>query len=903
MKIEDTTVFDESTLIECRLDEMVNIQPSYTKKSYSQDFDFNAQIDKELARQEEIFQHELNDLIGNPIKPKIGQGPDLHIGFDTEFVSGKTENIVLSLQFYIVGECGSFTKVIYPTGATKQDRPSFYKTISSLVLEAFEKGIIIEWPRDIYICGFFLRVDLPGFKDFSHFKKKIKNVGGKVATLGAKVKVGLDIDVEYNESDHDDVTHLNDFDNVVKKQPIYLNSDDGYIRLLQVKFIDVKTHSDPGARLADIGDLLNLPKLEIPKNHSIERMDLLLKDDPEAFEEYGIRDAEIAVKYFLELLDFAEKHTGKRALNVSASGLATNIFRSQIKEAKIDFNKAFGLKQVRSEYWNSDTNRISAETKTVSNDMFSIVEPFIANCYNGGRNECYAFGPTSIDVWNDFDLAGAYTTGLVDLRHIDYENFKFSCDVNDFKGHVLGFALVEFNFPPDTKYPSLPVRGANNVLFYTLSGLSYCTAPEIEVALNLGCSIKIKHGVLLPWLEGDQRLFEPYVTYIRDLRKSYLKKSLKELYAKLLGNSLYGKTAQGLKEKNVFDTGRLKSVKLPHSELTNAAIAAHTTGFIRAVLSEQIASIPAHRQVVSATTDGFITDATFNELNLSGPMTMRFQALCNRVAPDSNMLELKHKVRQVVAMKTRAQSTALAYEGEEIILAKGGVSPPVPKEEHNAYMVDLFLNRKPGDKTFTRPFTSIRDQWNKDTDVVRNERPITLNLEFDFKRRLFNPTVRSVVDNEHVSLDSTPWKSLDQAERARAIFDGWRRKQCLKTIDNWYDYEDHYQFSVVRDRLRLSGKKSGIRDSGSGTKDVFRRLFLRAYTQELCGLTKSKSNVDLAAWLTQQGYPTTTDELKNAKRAPFIEHVIPRTERMEEFALLLCKNFPNISINNFFEIN
>jgi hypothetical protein len=172
MKIEDTTVFDESTLSECRLDEMVNIQPSYTKDFDGDEFDFNAQIDKELARQEEIFEHVLNDLVGDPTQAKIGQGPDLHIGFDTEFVSGKTENIVLSLQFYIVGECGSFTKVIYPTGATKQDRPSFYKTISSLVLEAFEKGIIIEWPKDIYICGFFLRIDLPGFKDFSHFKKK-----------------------------------------------------------------------------------------------------------------------------------------------------------------------------------------------------------------------------------------------------------------------------------------------------------------------------------------------------------------------------------------------------------------------------------------------------------------------------------------------------------------------------------------------------------------------------------------------------------------------------------------------------------------------------------------------------------------------------------------------------------
>ena len=85
-------------------------------------------------------------------------------------------------------------------------------------------------------------------------------------------------------------------------------------------------------------------------------------------------------------------------------------------------------------------------------------------------------------------------------------------------------------------------------------------------------------------------------------------------------------------------------------------MAAHTTGFIRAVLSEQIAGIPSHRKVLSATTDGIITDAIVTELDLSGPISKRFQALCERVSPGSNMLELKHQVRQVVAMKTRGSN-------------------------------------------------------------------------------------------------------------------------------------------------------------------------------------------------------------------------------------------------------
>ena len=309
------------------------------------------------------------------------------------------------------------------------------------------------------------------------------------------------------------------------------------------------------------------------------------------------------------------------------------------------------------------------------------------------------------------------------------------------------------------------------------------------------------------------------------------------------------------------------------------------------------------QKIISATTDGFITDAEYSELNLSGPMALRFQALCERVSPDSKMLELKHRVRQVVAIKTRGQITGLAYDDDDLILAKCGVSPPSSTEDVNDYMLQLFLNRQAGDKTETKPFTSIREQWNKDLDVVRDTREIVLNLEFDFKRQLHDPLTNCVADIDHIYLDSMPWSNVHEAERSRAIFDGWRRKRCLKTLDDWHDCDDHYQFSIAKDRLKISGKNAGIRNSGKGTTDVFRRLFLRAYSQELCGLTKSKTYSEVADWLTNQGYLTTTDELKNAKRALFINHVIPCTDRMRQFASILCTGFPNININQFFEIN
>ena len=780
-------------------------------------------------------------------------------------------------------------RVVYPRGSLKRERPSFNRVIVSLLIDAMESGAILEWPNKVVVCGFFLRIDLQAFGDMATLKDKVDNVAGRVASVKSSVEVELD---------DEEVARL------LHNRTVLAADRDGFFRSLKVRFIDIGGHVAAGTSLAQVGDLLELPKLDLPDGYTKDRMDLLLQGDKQAFEAYGLRDAEIAVHFYLRLLDFAEKVTGSRSLPATASGLAVKYFKKQLEDSGVNFNAAFGVQETSSTSWSSTSGSVVTRKLRSPIPMRTFFESFAASCYSGGRNECYAFGPTDVGVYNDFDLAGAYTTGMVDLRYIDYENFRVSHDPADFVGHVLGFAYVHFAFSEGTRFPSLPVRNQNNGLIYPLSGFSYCTAPEIEVALNLGCALEIQHGIVIPWRDGDDRLFEPYVLQIRALRKSFVKGSLDELYAKLLGNGLYGKTAQGLKKKTVFEARAMKSVELQHSILTNAAIAAHTTGFIRAVLSEQIASIPAHRTVISATTDGFITDADETELKLDGPMATRFQALCERVAPGSKMLERKHKVRQLIAIKTRGQVTALPFDGEPVILAKAGVSPDVATAEHNDYMMELFMRRKPGDKTMTRPFTPFREQWVKDVDVVRMTREATLNLECNCKRRLIEPRMVPVDHGEHVALGSEPWTDLDECERARAIFDGWRRQRCLKTVDDFYDWIDHYQFSLIRDRLQKSGLKGfGVRATNKGVVDVFRRLFLRAYTQGLCGLTKSMTYGELADWLTEQGYPTTAMKLRtpsepSSSNTPCRPHLESRS--WQKFSRM---GFPSIEINKFIESN
>ena len=97
--------------------------------------------------------------------------------------------------------------------------------------------------------------------------------------------------------------------------------------------------------------------------------------------------------------------------------------------------------------------------------------------------------------------------------------------------------------------PCLPVR-SNNGLIFPLEGECYCASPEIALARQLGANISIMHGVVIPWL-NDVRPFALFSRNVREKRKSHAKGSVFERTWKEIGNSVCGKTAQGLKAKNV----------------------------------------------------------------------------------------------------------------------------------------------------------------------------------------------------------------------------------------------------------------------------------------------------------------------------------------------------------------
>ncbi|MBS8292349.1 hypothetical protein HAM90_13765 [Escherichia coli] len=811
----------------------------------------------------------------------------LHIGFDTEYVFNPEtrQNDILSYQSYVVlPDNTGISNIIYPSDSQKKSRLSFKEFLCQTITPLLETGVITKWPGIINIYAHFIRADIASFANFwSDYKILLKGIRGTVSSF--KNRYGIDFDEQQERR--------------VKTEQIMFDKRTSPPRCSNVAFIDTLLITPGGMGLAECGELLGLPKLTIPAPYSITNMREYLLGDRAGFEAYALRDAEIAVRYALQVRNFCARELMIDRVPATIGAMAVSRFTKTLKENNMSPEVCLGTHIKTRELWLTEKQAFRTIKNPASVPSRELFETFPINCYHGGRNECFMMGVTPSDHWYDYDLAGAYTTGLLDILTPDYGNIRLSKNPDDYCGHVMGFALVTFRFPESVPYPSLPVRTDQYGLFFPLSGESWATAPEIELALSLGAEMTIHNGIIVPWIcdtsphnSESTSVFLPFVQQVRENRNRHIKGSLEEKFWKEIGNSLYGKLAQGLRAKTAFDTARGLNRSLPPSSVTQPFFAAHVTGFIRAVVGELMNALPSDSSVVSVTTDGFLTNCPLDKINMSGPLSSRFQSLCDIVDPGSSMLTCKHEVSQLIAMKTRGQLTYRAIQGKPVVHARAGVKPPadIPRSDYNDYMVDLYLNRLPGQTLSRSTLISTREMWLSESDLVSREQDIRLNLEFDFKRQ----PVRPAMNEGHLLMFSRPWDNMEEALQQRSLFDDWRQTHTLKTLADWDDWCDFlYCRTVFSDmKLKVGSKRSD---------DILARLFLRALTQCQWGLMlkdkKSYSCKEVAEWLTSEGYSVTVTDVKNAVRAKIPQMKFSSvTPRMKSLMDIIARKYPTFCL-------
>jgi len=390
-------------------------------------------------------------------------------------------------------------------------------------------------------------------------------------------------------------------------------------------------------------------------------------------------------------------------------------------------------------------------------------------------------------------------------------------------------------------------------LVYPMRGETRATSPEIALAMRLGAESEILHGVVIPWvLPGLNRPkpFEGVISELTNRRRQHPDGSFENAMHKDLGNSLYGKTVQGVRGKKAYNTKTDTHEPIGKSKITNIFIGACVTGLVRALLSELIAGVPRHYIIVSATTDSIITNCPQDEIPMNGPVARFMGRVRQRLAeldtsgrtkPD--LLDVKSHTARLLSWRTRGIATLEPVPGGKIKLAKGGVKAPVSGYvAQNDWFVTEVLTSAPGGKVKSRdpmPFTTAH-RLAADHRFVQVEK--VANFEYDHKRKIVSPTAMQIPvpgepgrTVEHLGAATVPWRTVAEFNENRELFEQWRfagEGRRLKTVADWEDWQ---QFLAG-----TAASRAGVRRSKQGIVQQALRVSFNAFFWQKWGLIRGK---------------------------------------------------------------
>ena len=553
------------------------------------------------------------------------------IGLDTEWCKDpkrKLANTVLAYGMVLVLGEKIVKLVVEPKGSEKRHRLSLKRLLGLVIQKAIEQEVLAGWPPAIHLAVHYGRGDLAACSDFKLLRPALDAVRGTLATKSRPIE----LDIETDEKSGLPVDRLPEV-----PRGLSFNALDrtGNGHPLRVRVLDTYCLAPEGASLDALGKLLGYRKLELPSGYDPSDMDRFRNERPEAFKAYLLRDAEIAARYAQCFAKFCVTKLGLRRPPGTLGAAAVSVFLDELAVMGIDRRHLFGLKTVTTAGYSRALHRSRRVKREVLSFQTALIDAVASDGYSGGRTETFMTGPVRREVLRDIDLRSAYPSAMAAIGQPDYPASALVHDdrVEDFRADTLGVAEVEFDTPSGVRFPVFGVRTERG-LIVPRRGVTVATAPEIAAARFLGVSVKIISGVLIPW-DPTVRPYERFVVRmlkLRDALKKDGKDTLESKTVKVMTNSLYGKTAQGVRERTVYDTRTGGSKMLPRSAVASPVLAAYTTGLIRATIAELLNSIPAERAVVSVSTDGFLTSAAVEEIGLDGPATRVLLAARRRIS-------------------------------------------------------------------------------------------------------------------------------------------------------------------------------------------------------------------------------------------------------------------------------
>lgn len=292
------------------------------------------------------------------------------------------------------------------------------------------------------------------------------------------------------------------------------------------------------AALKKIGQFVGLPKLDEDRLHLEE----LKRDDPTRFEAYGLRDAEIALVAFTKFRkDILERWGIDPLLLRTLPAVATRILLHHFittGPAPWKLETDVVPRRNKDGAWrNTRRTRI-----TFAGDVE--VRRLACLAFHGARVEAFVRGLVRTPVV-ERDVTSLYPSAAL-LQPLPTEKTKW-LEIKTLKdvADLEGFAVAEFRFSDDQRYPSLPVKDERNRLCFPLRGRVACTFSELRAAQALGADLRIleAHGFEPGLAERDHDVAK-FMRHFFEEKKRATKGSLEYETTKLILNSLVGKLAE-----------------------------------------------------------------------------------------------------------------------------------------------------------------------------------------------------------------------------------------------------------------------------------------------------------------------------------------------------------------------
>jgi hypothetical protein len=756
-----------------------------------------------------------NLMIGTKVSP-------LTIGIDTEWISSENQREILSYQFVTaIPEANGisfYALVVFPYASTFSLNRCLNILLNIVwknhdnVFKPKRCSIKISESKKITDKTEALHIQLAahfGCVDISSFHGAVNKIFPKLMSIQKTV-----------------VSH--------KPFPLKINDDYNNSRLAFVSLRDTMLLAVSGSSLSDIGDVLGIPKMS--NSFLDNRMSELLKVDPKYYIEYALNDSYITLEY-IRLINNGAYH---KPLDITISSESCKFIKSHIMQSnnwsESDFDLHFrGLINVkRSKQLSKYTS--SSEATPITADLLNTA----TECFMGGYNSALYLGIYN-ETCYDYDLSGAYPSAMSMSPDIDFTQLPTLIADRDITSEIMntspcdyGFGLISFEFPETCNNPCIPIRDTEGRgLIYPLKGQAYSNHPEVYLAVKLGASI-YAHKWLIPKttdIYSLRNVYEDLINLRNQYKNTYGEESFQELKQKLINNAGYGNLSRGITDKKCYSISLNKSEKMPPSSITCAPYASHATSLIRATILAAINGISeAGYTVLHATTDGLMSDIpleALSNLSLYGFSNVYQSTLC-LITGSSAMWKVKHQADINLSFRTRGNvgitsigKGNLARAGYKLTYDELTLS----QSEQCLLIAKKFLSRSGPIESVSNVLPSIREVMQKGKDYIGILRTTKLNMDWDWKRKLFNPKEETVtIDGTsytHISCRSVPYKDMVEYENYK------RAAENIKILKTESDY---CSFLVT-----LANQDSNTRNTVSADKNIARSILRYIRTGQLQG--------------------------------------------------------------------